>query len=259
MKFILQIQSEYGVDAAILKDLLDGEAHVHSFAEMSLTEMQQVLKKDSGKYAGQIPLGTIPFVNTFYSDVYGIKQMQPIEVPVCLRTREFLKRKYDIVPGSALPKTGEWFIKDVSELKRFSYNGNAKYLDRDEYQKDFDRSHLFVVSEVQDILSEYRVYIINGEISFLANYNGSPLLFPDIPLIQKANRIFSMQSYYPRSYTLDVMITKEGTSLIECHTMFATGIYSTVVGTNYLYAFRDADIYVRTKNQPPSEEAPLLG
>lgn len=42
MKFILQIQSEYGVDAAILKDLLDAEAHVHSFEEMSLTEMQNI-------------------------------------------------------------------------------------------------------------------------------------------------------------------------------------------------------------------------
>jgi hypothetical protein len=87
-----------------------------------------------------------------------------------------------------------------------------------------------------DIHAEFRVYIIDGEIVSIENYNGDPLVFPDINLIKKANLIYSIQKDYPRSYSMDVMVTDRGTSIIEIHNFTSLGLYSTIWGTNLLYA-----------------------
>jgi hypothetical protein len=172
--------------------------------------------------------------------------MHPIEIPPVLRTDEFLKRKYSIVKGSELPKQGYFFIKNASKLKEFSYTGYIELLDKK--INDINPEDFYQVSEVVNILSEYRVYVINKKIYAIAYYNGNPCIFPDINLIQKANLIYSIQPDYPNSYTMDVMINEKGTSIIEIHPLFSCGIYQTVIGEDFLYGYKDSLDYIINHN-----------
>ena len=193
-----------------------------------------------------IPIGSIEFVQTWLKKVHNIDRINPIEIPFILRKNEFLKRDYKIVSYDEIPKSGSFFIKDVSQLKGFSYNGNIAHI-YDELES-IDKSHLFQISEMVDIKSEYRVYIINGKIETISHYDGNPMILPDVELINKANIMWSLQKDYPKSCTIDVMVTDKGTSIIECHPFISVGLYSTLWGANLLEAYKDGINYVLKYN-----------
>lgn len=280
MLFLLEIKKDKtDVEDIIVSNLLDKEKHIHSYVSFSLNYFFNIDEDKDGdikksiknkndfpsEYENAIPIGNIPFINAWLEIFKGIKNQNPIEIPPILRTDEFLKRKYSIVKKENIPTSGYYFIKDASELKVFSYNGNLEYLFSDEtiwdskkdtfldFSLQLDKSHYYQVSEVVNILSEYRVYIINGEIENIQNYNGDPTLFPDINLIRKANLLYSTQKDYPKSYSLDIMITPKGTSIIEIHNFTSLGLYSTLWGTNLLYAYRDGIDYLVNYNTNPIE------
>lgn len=259
MLYILQAQDDEKamvVDYAILKDLLVFSHIPH--IEMHLKDFyndNKTLKYKSDfaeSMANAIPLGTIDFVTAYLNIFCGIEKMNPIEVPQCLRTEEFLKRKYSIVYGKDLPKDGSCFVKNVSTLKEFTFTGSIENMYK---TSDFvsgkisiKNNDLYQVSELLNIQSEYRVYIINGKIYAVAYYDGDATLFPDIKLIQKANLIYSIQKDYPKSYTMDVAICDKGTAILECHPLFSCGIYQTVLGTDFLYGYQDSMNYLKYYN-----------
>lgn len=271
MYFLLQLENKakgYDIDVLFLKEVLDREKYIHQYSAHALSEFYDedgmLLDKDSlpTYFENAIPIGTIDFITAWLNIFTNIKQENPIEIPPCLRTEEFLKRKYSIVTKDDIPTKGHYFIKDASQLKVFSYSGNLEWFFHDkiwETSKHFDTSirlnpnHLFQVSEIVDIWSEYRVYIIAGEIYAIANYNGNPGIFPDVSLIKKANNIYSLQPDYPKSYTMDVMVTAKGTSIIECHILLSTGLYHALWDNNLAYGYRDAINYLLKHNTPPTE------
>lgn len=168
-----------------------------------------------------------------------------IEVPNVLQTKEFLKRDYHIIPFNKLPVNGKYFIKDATQLKNFCYQGELSFLPLQE----MDPTHLYQISEIVDVLSEYRVYGIDHKIECIAHYNGNPLLLPDITLLNKANGLYQFEKDVPKSYTMDIMVTKQGTSIIEIHNFTSVGLYNTVWGTNLLYAYRDGIDYLLQYNK----------
>ena len=176
----------------------------------------------------------------------GISHIIPIEIPKCLRTEEFLKREYRVVPFEDIPR-GKYFVKDASRLKKYTFIGDTEELFTGREAGFVDRTHLFQVSEIKEILSEYRVYVIGGKIDSICHYNGRPDLFPDMGLIEKANRTYMAKPDYPGSLTIDVMVTKEGTSLIEFHPFVSCGLYSTLWGDNLLGAYIDGINYVKSQ------------
>lgn len=203
-----------------------------------------------------VPVGTIDFVTAWLDRFHGIKRENPIEVPACLRKKEFLKRDYRIVKAEDVPREGEYFIKDASVLKSFSFSGNLKWFFSSEIPGSMtrlDSSRLYQVSEIVNIISEYRVYIMDGKIRAMVCYAGNPCIFPDAGFIQKANSIYSCQKDYPLSYSMDVMITEKGTSLIEIHNFTSIGLYYSLFGDELLYAYRDGISYLLEHNTPPSE------
>ena len=120
----------------------------------------------------------------------SIEKENPIEIPKYLRTEEFLKREYNIVTWDNIPENGRYFIKDVSELKSFGqvidtrYSDIKSWFEKSEHEFStnlvLDKDHLFQVSTLFDIRSEYRVYVIDGKVEAICNYNGDPTLLPDI-------------------------------------------------------------------------------
>lgn len=244
MEFLLQKDSFDDIDMAILKEMLQRRRRLNRFTEMT---MQQLIDAGKEEVRGLFPVGAIPFVETWLKKCHGIVRINPIEIPEFLRTEEFLKREYSIVPYYQIPR-GVYFVKDVTVLKEFAFEGDTEELFTGRTAGTIDQTHMFQVSELIDILSEYRVYIIDGQIENVCNYNGSPLIFPDMELVSKANSIYMTKPDYPRSLTIDVMVTERGTSLIEIHPFISVGLYSTLWSDRLLNAYADGIKYVLEHN-----------
>lgn len=261
MFFLLQKENDYDIDTLLFKNILDKNKYLHHYESLSIKELaDDDVFAYPDTYKSAIPIGSIKFVERWLYIFHKIAHIYPIEIPKVLREERFLKRKYSIRKKEDMPTTGSYFIKDASKLKVFSFCGNVEnFLTNgiwEEKKSEFDNSlrlnpkHLYQVSEKVDILSEYRVYIISGEIEVVAHYDGDPLIFPDINLIKEANLIYSTQKSYPKSYSLDVMVTNKGTSIIEIHNFHSLGLYSTLFGDNLAYAYRDGiDFIIRNNSE----------
>ena len=278
MHFLLEDNKndKFNYELMLVEEKIRQNKYIHDFEKIDISifyeyeedSFGEIIKTNKLKnandfpeiYKKSIPIGSINFVSTWLKVFYNIDKENPIEIPPILRTDEFLKRKYSIVTADKLPRTGRYFIKDVSKLKEFTYSGDLEYFLFDEmfepakspydYSLRINPDHLFQVSEIVNILSEYRVYIIDGKIENIANYNGDVTLFPDVELIKKANDLYSTQPDYPKSYSMDLMITPRGTAITEIHNYTSLGHYSTLFGDNLLYAYRDGIDYLLKHNTP---------
>lgn len=220
-------------EVVLWKELLNPSDYI----EISVKQINNIQVKNP------IPLGSLEFTQKVLKSCYGIDKIYPIEIPLRLRTNEFLKRNYKICSFSEI-SDGYYFVKDVSDLKLFSSLGQTH-----SFKNKLDSNHLFQTSEPVDIKAEYRVCVIDGDVDSISFYNGDPLVFPDVGLITKANYLYSLQSNYPKSYTMDVAVTDKGTCILECHIMFACGIYTTVLGRNFMTGYKHALNYVLTHNE----------
>lgn len=250
------------MECIIAKTVMDSHNGQFCYSIAKKNVFEQNMYAGQPFYKDTVPIGTIEFVSSWLKMVHQ-KSMNPIEIPKCLRTDEFLKRDYKILPFHELPKEGKWFIKDVSVLKSFTnkWHNNVsdidfnKAVDDDRVMEHFGlepvySGHMYQVSEYVDIKSEYRAYFIEGELESLCNYDGSLSYYPDVSLLNKANAIYSMQPDYPKSYTMDVMITDRGTSIIEIHPFVSVGLYSNLWGPSLIYAYRDGIDYYVNHNTP---------
>lgn len=230
--FLIQKTDELNIERLIVLEQLKKEHLIHTYKEV-------VSAEDAPK--GYLPIGTIPFVEQYL----GIRET-PIEIPVYLQTEEFLKRSYRIEKSTNLPKQGRYFLKNASKLKDFTLLTDLYNLSF--YDINLTDNDYYVVSEEYDIESEYRIYVFDNKIESIAHYNGNPCILPDIALIEKAVLLISYNEKYLKSYTIDVMVGKRGTALIEIHNFTSVGLYTTIFGTNLLYAYRDGIEYLRKDN-----------
>ena len=233
------LQKDYeGLDTPIVKEILDRTKYTHEYEMITLKELRE-------RYTNlkKIPIGSIEFVYEWLHKIQPDIWMEPIEVPLCLRKSPYVKREYQFVPYEEIKNHLPCFVKDITVLKSFS-----QVVYKEEELNDISPNHYYLISEIVDLKSEYRIYFIDGKIQNICNYNGDPTIFPDIDMIQKANLLYSLDEYYPKSYTMDVMITQYGTEIIECHPFCAVGLYSTLWGNNLIYAYRDGIEYYRKRN-----------
>jgi len=264
MFFILQKEREgLDLECFIVKNILDNNRYTDEYTLYNLDDFAEKNVEYPDYIKSGIPVGTINFVEKWLKRFCGIERINPIEVPVCLRKEEFLKREYSIVKKDDIPKTGTYFVKDASQLKKFANIVDVKSFFNEDIWKPrqreldttlhLDPTHLFQVSESVNIHAEYRIYVQDDEIEAIANYNGDPCLLPDIRLIQKMVNIYSMQSSHPNAYTMDIAINERGTFLLEVHPWIAVGLYNSLWNRKLLYAYRDGLQYVLDYNVKPSE------
>jgi hypothetical protein len=242
MNFLIQEVDEghpMYLDITILRDLI--RTSHHEYTDMSMNLLKNLNHKVG--LSGFVPIGDLEFVQYYLKEYCGIDKLNPIDVPDMLRRKIFLKRNYDFKYGYDLPTTGSYFIKDVSELKKFTHIGNIEDI-QDEIIKD----HLYQISDIIDIKSEYRVFIIDGKIHSINYYNGDPCVLPDVTLIQNANAFYALQPDYPKSYSMDVAVTSKGTCILECHVLFSCGLYTTLLGYNFLQGYQHAMEYTMRYN-----------
>lgn len=229
-------------EAFLWKQILSAPGVIHKYSECTIAELPNIIEQISQDI---IPLGCINFTQHALKLKYNIDNLNPIEIPNSLRIPTLLGREYKVVPAHMIPTSGKWLIKDGSAMKGTLFIGNVAHLSK----QDINPNHKYVVSEIVDILAEYRVYIIGGEVYACEYYNGDPLLFPNASTIRQANFMYSQRKDYPKSYTMDVMITKDGTLLTEIHpTLFACGLYTTILSTKLLQGYQDALGYALKHN-----------
>lgn len=246
MKILLQTDSVLTIEYQIIKEILEQTNPLHQVKEIDYQTLKQLNEIDKNF----IPIGTIEFVNCYMDLAYDRKQQNPIEIPIYLRTQDFLKRDYKIVEYKDIPKTGQYFVKDVSQLKTFEQIINVDELN----DYNLDETHLFQVSECFDIKSEYRVYVIDGKIENIVNYNGDVTLSPDINLIKKAVNLINFHEKWLNSYTIDIMVGDKGTAIIEIHNFISVGLYHNLWGHSLIYAYRDGIEYLLNDNKNISKD-----
>lgn len=163
-----------------------------------------------------IPVGTVEFVLSYLEKVYKIKNIKPLNIPTALVKDIYLKREVWIKNHDKAVlnnSNNSVFIKN-NEIIKGCTDIIDKYGSIPEGQ--------WLVSELINIDSEWRIFVYNHEIVGCHFYIGTTTMFPDIQLIESMIKDFNYN--YP--YTLDVGISKEkGTFLIECHDFFSCGLY----------------------------------
>lgn len=237
MKFLLQKEdSGLDIDVHILKDNLDRQKYLHSYEYRNRKEMSSY---SENKYV--VPVGDLDFMGAYLRNCYGITQMNPIEVPEILRQPSFLKRDYSIVDRSDLPKEGTYFVKYVSKLKEFSYSGMIERLqDVKVGEQFFLKEGLYQVSEVVEILSEYRCFVHEDRLVAIHHYDGNFRIFPDISLIISAVQTYIRDDTRPKAYTMDVAVIKDrGTAILEIHPWVSVGLYGYDFDNSLPYCYRD--------------------
>ena len=267
MFFILQDDKEFNkmdVDMLVLKQELQKQRMLHEYTTQSIHYFDADVHYSSKiNMKEAVPVGSIDFVGQYLKQIHGIDNMNPIEVPNELRMDKFLWRDYRIVGVDELPQKGYYFIKDVSQLKQFTYTGEVSYLFYNgvfDEPKRFDTrlhlnpNHLFEVSEVVNILSEYRVFISEDKIKGIQFYDGDPTIMPtpdEINKLQEAVIRYSVNPTRPRAYALDIAVIKTKTDIgrdlmiIESCPFASLGLYG-LVGSFLPYMYRDGiDWYIK--------------
>lgn len=161
-----------------------------------------------------VPVGTVEFVHEYIDRKYSTTEPEPLNIPVELRTKEFLKRNVVYINCKGLITENDMFIKSTTKVKGYT-----------NIQKDFKDipSDLYMVSDLINIDSEYRCFVYNNELVGLQNYSGDFTIFPDVGQIKKMILAFKNS---PPAYTLDVGVNKvDGTFIIELHNFYSCGLY----------------------------------
>ncbi len=185
------------------------------------------------------PIGTVEFVKTF-ADKVGVKLPDPIHATELLElegrdwyinTREQLNH-WSHDGSTSYPV----FVKPYTQLKKFT--GFVAKLDKDfdlYPEVDWSTTELFVTEVLENIVSEWRCYVLNGKVFACVNYSGDPLEFPNEHAIKlMINNLEGEWKRSPVAYSLDVAICVEEvrepyswftTRFIEINDAFALGYY----------------------------------
>lgn len=161
------------------------------------------------------PIGSVEFVSEYLQKFYGI-QPKPLNVPDDLNQTWITHRH--IINGTDKDISGQKFAKSNDKIKGITgLCSDCLGMPEGNYQ----------ISDVIDIVSEWRCFVYDGKLVGLSNYSGDFTLFPSI---WKINEMINAYKSAPIAYTLDVGINvysdgNEYTFVIECHEFFSCGLY----------------------------------
>ena len=183
-------------------------------------------------YIDYTPIGTVEFVKTFAEKI-GVTLPDPIHATevLDLEGRWHVKYTYKRALHTDEFCMYPCFVKPYNELKKFTGFVAKSDKDFDLYPEvDWDNTRLFVTEVLENIVSEWRCYVLNGKVFACVNYAGDPLKFPNEREIMRMIDYFKPQ---PISFSLDIALCKNGgsgdnytiTKFIEVNDAYALGYY----------------------------------
>ena len=171
-------------------------------------------------YIDYTPIGTVEFVKSFAEKI-GVKLPDPIHATELLQLEG---RLYATVESkdSIHKATYPFFVKPFKELKKFTGFVVKSEKDFELYPDvEWSNTSLFLTGVLENIVSEWRCYVLNGKVFACVNYSGDPLKFPNPAAIRNCIENFTSA---PIAYSLDMAIT-DHTQFIEINDAYALGYY----------------------------------
>lgn len=241
MTYLIPRQFTDSVEYKITEELFNSaDRQLYAGPDRSVKQQASYLDdlKQTPKFKDAVPLGDIPNISEWLEFFYG-KKMQPIEAPKILRRPEFLNRNYTILQARnlhGLLQDKQFFIKNCSKLKAGSCNADVPTALKTMFT-DIKETDWFVISDIVDVQSEWRVYVIDEKIVNICNYDGKPDIMPDVNVIKKMMAMYHTVNH-PKSYVLDVMLHDGKTSILEIQPFCAVGLYSTLWDRRLLLGYK---------------------
>lgn len=150
------------------------------------------------------------------SKIMGFDKLKQIDYPEELK--EYLHRDITITTTFNLPNEYPFFIKPTN-IKSFSGRVVNEFKDL----IGVNDTEVYLTKKIHNFVSEYRCFILNGEIIGVKHYKGSPF----IRVCENTlNDMLYKYKTAPKSYSLDIGITENGLNiLVECNNGYSTGNY----------------------------------
>lgn len=187
-----------------------------------------------------IIIGSIQALRKWF-DIYHDFDLTYETYPELLRG--FLKRNVQkITVGDLKESMLPLFIKPI-ETKLFTgdvFTNKNQLNILKQYYEDVDESTQIWVSDLVDIVSEWRCFVSSDKVVGISYYSGDFFVYPD-----KAIILNIVETYHnsPISYSIDVGVTKEGkTILIESNDFWSLGSYGLegkIYFESYLKRFKE--------------------
>ena len=224
-QFLIEHHSGYrlGREELLIREVARANQRTVSMA--SLSQVQR----------GRVPItsdiavvGGVLFVKAALTTL-GRELPYPNPYPEVLRP--FLHREVETmsfkVAMDRLERTGlSVFIKPADRWK--SFTGCVPIDQRDFRLRGASRSERVWTSSVVRFLSEWRVYVLNGEIQHLAWYDGDRAVSPDVSVVRDAISKYVVTGA-PGGFAIDFGVLSTGeTALVEVNEGFAIGAYEAV-------------------------------
>lgn len=188
-------------------------------SEFEIIEEYQVPSSNIKDYC---PVGSIEFCQKVFK-YSNLPCPKPINIPNCLM--RFRKCRNNSFEGY---RDGEKvFIKSTDVLKSelndvYRIDNDTKYIFRD--------GNFQISKYIDDIESEYRLFVYEGKLVGMKHYLGDPFVTPDEYVVKNFIDIISKSDENRIAYTLDVAVILDNevddeTIPIEMHDFFACGLY----------------------------------
>lgn len=209
------------IEIDVLQRIIKGNAVYSAMFECITTDREftgiDITEENRSMYT---PVGDIGYVDRFLRTFYGIKHMNPIEIPLQMRNNSYVGRRYKICMAEDLPLKSFSFVKSVTNLKEGWFIGGI-----DSKMKE-GMHGMFQVSESVDFVSEFRVLVLKGTIEAIQMYNWSSFVYPDVSVIEQIVKDYTAIEGHAEAFTADVMVTVDGrTLLVEMHPFVSCGTY----------------------------------
>jgi len=174
--------------------------------------------ENPGKY---IPVGSNEFVHEFLA-LYGTPEPKPLNVPAFLFPR-LCRRAYYGQPNEEVWQNPRgWFIKDADKVKGVVDLSPSMCKPTKNY---------FISERIENIVSEWRVFVMGGEVRGIRCYQGDEFLVPTKSYIDGVAKTLTSFGYPDISF--DVAVAKKEVfnghkvfpHLIEVHDFYSCGLY----------------------------------
>lgn len=150
------------------------------------------------------------------SKIMGFDELKQIDYPNELK--EYLHRDISKTTTFNLPNEYPFFIKPIS-IKSFSGRVIKEFKDL----IGVIDTELYFTKTIHKIVSEYRCFILNGEIIGVKHYKGNP--FISICENTLKDMVYKYKNA-PKAYSLDIGVTDNMLNiLVECNNGYSTGNY----------------------------------
>jgi hypothetical protein len=171
-----------------------------------------------------------------YFERFGMPPKKALNIPDELNQWKYLRRAIKKTTMGDLREHAEGYIKTNNGIfvkpdgraKEF-IGGVVEAADRVPiFFKDIADDCPILLSEPVKFVSEYRGYVIDGQLVGLYWYIGDFRIFPDVAIIEEAIKDYTSQ---PAGYSIDFGVTDKGeTLLIECNDGWSLGNYGLDAG-----------------------------